>query len=228
MPIANRKVRSRELNRGFTLDILGEAVISDREAEEFFHAYTQLIKDFAPEVNAWPENRVVDQGVLRALPRLNLSIKLSALNPHFDPIDPGHVLATAGERFRQLLRVAREHQAFVNVDMESYEKKDLTLWLFQQILMEDEFREVGDVGIVIKCYLRDAAADLKQLLEWTQQRGKPIWVRLAKGAYWDYETTHARALRWPVPVYTVKSHSDISFERATRFVIQTTSTCGRR
>ncbi len=212
--------RERALNRGFTLDILGEAVISDVEADRFFDAYVELVETIAPQVNAWPENPHIDRGVLGPLPRMNLSIKLSALDAKFDPVDPVGTLRRAGAKLRELLRIARDKGAFINVDMESYQKKDLTLWIFQQILGEDEFRDVGDIGIVVQCYLRDAGRDLTALAEWARQRGKPIWVRLVKGAYWDYETIHAAAERWPVPVYQQKWQSDACFERATRFVMQ--------
>ncbi|HUG69089.1 MAG TPA: L-glutamate gamma-semialdehyde dehydrogenase, partial [Pirellulaceae bacterium] len=119
-----------------------------------------------------------------------------------------------------LLRVAKSHNAFINVDMESYEKKDLTLRIFKEVLQEEEFRDIGDVGIVIQCYLRDAAADLRDLVEWAKRRRRPVWVRLVKGAYWDYETVHAKADGWTVPVYQQKWQSDASFERATRFVME--------
>ncbi|MBP89783.1 MAG: 1-pyrroline-5-carboxylate dehydrogenase [Planctomycetaceae bacterium] len=210
--------RARREKRGFTLDILGEAVTSGVEAERFFQAYVDLIKGVAPRVNSWDEVPHIDQGVLGPLPRMNLSIKLSALDSQFDAIDPEGSLRRAGQKLRQLLRVAREHDAFINVDMESYDKKDLTLHIFKQVLMEDEFRDVGDVGIVIQCYLRDAAEDLQQLVAWSKQRGKPVWVRLVKGAYWDYETVHAQADGWPIPVYQQKWQSDANLERATRYV----------
>ena len=212
--------RQRKTPCAFTLDILGEAVISDAEAESYFRAYIDLIEKVAPEVNRWPGVDQLDQGVLGPLPRFNLSIKLSALDCHFDAIDPAGAMRRAGDRFRELLRVAREHQAFINVDMESFEKKDLTLSIFKQVLMEDEFRDTGDVGIVIQCYLRSAPDDLAELLTWARQRKTPVWVRLVKGAYWDYETVHARAQRWPVPVFQQKWQSDATFERATRFVMQ--------
>lgn len=211
--------RERRLRRGFTLDILGEAVTSDSEADAFFRAYVDLISQVAPEVNQWHEEPHVDRDSSGPLPRMNLSIKLSALDCRFDAIDPEGSLTRVGQRLRELLRVARQHRAFVNVDMESYEKKDLTLWIFQQVLSEPEFREVTDVGIVIQCYLHDAAADLQKLVAWSRQRGRPVWVRLVKGAYWDYETVHAKADGWPIPVFQQKWQSDANFERASRFVL---------
>jgi RHH-type proline utilization regulon transcriptional repressor/proline dehydrogenase/delta 1-pyrroline-5-carboxylate dehydrogenase len=211
--------RQRRHKRGFTLDILGEAVTSEREAERYFQAYVRLIESIAPEVNAWPEVSLVDRGVAGPLPRVNVSVKLSALDSQFDAVDPAGTIARVGPRLRQLLRVAREHQAFINIDMESYAKKELTIRIFREILAEDEFRDVGDVGIVIQCYLTDAADDLLALRSWARERGKPIWVRLVKGAYWDYETAHAAAVGWPVPVYQQKWQSDVSFERQARFVL---------
>jgi RHH-type proline utilization regulon transcriptional repressor/proline dehydrogenase/delta 1-pyrroline-5-carboxylate dehydrogenase len=217
--VVESALRERQSDRAFTLDILGEAVTSHREAEQFFRAYVELIEQVAPEVNRWPHNPLVDNGPEGPLPRMNLSVKLSALDGRFDAIDPQGSLQRAGGRFRELLRVARRHRAFIHVDMESYAKKDLTLAIFQQVLAEPEFRDVVDVGIVIQCYLRDAPHDLQALQEWADRRGTPIWVRLVKGAYWDYETIHARAEGWPIPVFQQKWESDASFERATRFVM---------
>ena len=86
--------------------------------------------------------------------------------------------------------------------------------------MEDEFRETANVGIVIQCYLRDSGDDLVALRDWAQARGTPVWVRLVKGAYWDYETVTRQSIGWPVPVFQQKWQSDANFERQTRFVMR--------
>ena len=211
-------MRERKLRRAFTLDLLGEAVTSQREAEHYLQAYLNLITGIAPTVNSWPEVPQIDRAELAELPRVNVSIKLSALDSQFDAIDSAGSARRVSQRLRTLLRTARQHRAFVNVDMESYPAKDLTLAIFKQILLEDEFRELTDVGIVIQCYLREAEADLQGLLDWARRRGRPVWVRLVKGAYWDYETVHARAQGWPVPVFQEKWQSDANFERLSRLV----------
>ena len=213
-------LRERKLKRAITLDILGEAVTSEVEAERYFQAYLDLIRGIAPAANAWPEVAQIDRGLLSALPRVNVSVKLSALDSQFDAIDPEGTAERVKSRLRQLLRVAREHRAFVHVDMESYRTKDMTLAIFRQVLSEDEFRQTGDVGIVIQCYLKDAAHDLVVLRDWAQERGTPVWVRLVKGAYWDYETIHASAAGWPIPVLQQKWESDANFERQSRFVLR--------
>ncbi|MAG94973.1 MAG: L-glutamate gamma-semialdehyde dehydrogenase [Planctomycetaceae bacterium] len=212
------KVRKRGF--AFTLDLLGEAVISSREADVYQQAYLDLITGLAPEVNGWPENVLIDRDHEGPIPRVNVSIKLSALCSHFMPVDPAGTAEIVKSRLRPLLRAAREHDAFVNVDMEHYAYKDLTLEIFKQVLLEDEFRDFPDAGIVVQTYLPDAERDLASLLKWVQQRGTPVWVRLVKGAYWDYETVMARYRNWPIPVYQQKWQSDDNFERQTRFLME--------
>lgn len=212
-------LRERRLRRAFTLDLLGEAVTSDQEAEHYLDAYCQMIGQLAPAANSWPEVPQIDRDRRGELPRVNVSLKLSALDCRFDPIDPDGSCRRVGARLRPLLRLAREARAFVNVDMESYRTKQLTLAIFQSILAEEEFRDFADVGIVVQAYLRDSEADLAQLADWAGQRGTPVWVRLVKGAYWDYETVHARGAGWPVPVYEQKWQTDANFERLTRFLL---------
>ncbi len=104
--------------------------------------------------------------------------------------------------------------------MEQYAYKDLTLEIFKEILMEDEFRDFSDVGIVLQAYLPESQRDAADLLEWARRRGTPIWVRLVKGAYWDYETVVCQAHGWPIPVYQQKWESDANFERLTRFLME--------
>jgi RHH-type transcriptional regulator, proline utilization regulon repressor / proline dehydrogenase / delta 1-pyrroline-5-carboxylate dehydrogenase len=206
--------RERDLRRAFTLDILGEAVISQREAEQYFRAYLDLLAAIAPEVQSWPADPLIDTDHRGPIPRVNLSIKLSALDSQFDAIDSEGTLARVGPRLRELFREARRLGAFINVDMESYDKKSLTLHIFRTILSEAEFRDWTDVGIVLQCYLRETAADLVALRDWAAERGTPVWVRLVKGA--------AKANGWPIPVWQKKWQSDANFEACTRFALQNT------
>jgi RHH-type proline utilization regulon transcriptional repressor/proline dehydrogenase/delta 1-pyrroline-5-carboxylate dehydrogenase len=104
--------------------------------------------------------------------------------------------------------------------MEQYAFKDLTLRIVRQVLEEDEFHDWPDVGIAIQAYLRDCAEDLDNLARWVDRRGTPIWVRLIKGAYWDYETVVAGQQGWPIPVFTRKWQTDATYERLTRFLLE--------
>jgi RHH-type proline utilization regulon transcriptional repressor/proline dehydrogenase/delta 1-pyrroline-5-carboxylate dehydrogenase len=203
----------------FTLDLLGEAVISESEAEAYQRQYLDLIRGLAEQLNRAPELPQIDCDHVGPIPRVNVSVKLSALVSHFRPIDPVGTAKAVKERLRPLLREAQANHAYVHVDMEQYAYKDLSLTIFKEILLEDEFREFADVGIVIQAYLHDAERDLQELLTWVKQRGTPVWVRLVKGAYWDYETVTCATHNWPVPVFEEKWQSDENYEKQTRFLL---------
>ena len=210
----------RKQGFAFTLDLLGEAVISESEAETYQRSYLELIDGLAPVVNAWPENAQTDFDHDGAIPRVNVSIKLSALVSHFRPMDAAGTAIAVKERLRPLLRAARQQHAYLHVDMEQYAYKDLTIEIFKQTLMEDEFRDWSDVGIVVQAYLPDAENDLNGLLEWSRQRKTPVWIRLVKGAYWDYETVVSESRNWPTPVFQDKWQSDDNYERLTKRLLE--------
>src|SRR5690606_1477340 len=111
----------------------------------------------------WPEVPVLDRDHRGVIPRINVSLKLSALDGRFNPADPEGTFKRVAHRLRPILRTAREHHAFVNVDMEQYSFKPLTHEIFRRILLEDEFRGFADVGIVVQAYLRGGANDLESL-----------------------------------------------------------------
>jgi RHH-type proline utilization regulon transcriptional repressor/proline dehydrogenase/delta 1-pyrroline-5-carboxylate dehydrogenase len=212
--------RLRRQRLAFTVDLLGEATVTEAEAEQYQAFYLDLIDGLSQAVNSWSPIEQIDRDETGPLPRVNVSIKLSALYSQFDPIDPDGTSQAVRARLRPILRAARRHQAFVNVDMEQYAFKDLTLRIFREILEEDEFRDWSNAGIAIQAYLHDTANDLEDLARWAQRRGAPVWVRLIKGAYWDYETVMAAQQDWPVPVFTQKRETDANYERLTRFLLE--------
>ncbi|HEV3237006.1 MAG TPA: bifunctional proline dehydrogenase/L-glutamate gamma-semialdehyde dehydrogenase, partial [Gemmataceae bacterium] len=192
---------------------------TEGEADFCQNEYLQLIDGLSQQVNNWPAIHLIDQDDRGPLPRVNVSVKLSALFSQFDPIDPKGTSAAVRTRLRPILRAARHRHAFVNFDMEQYSHKDLTLRIFQEVLEEEEFRDWPDVGIAIQAYLKDTANDLEVLAKWVKKRGVPVWVRLVKGAYWDYETVHSAQQGWPVPVFTQKWQSDENYEKLTDFLM---------
>jgi len=212
--------RLRKRGFAFTLDLLGEAIISEDEADAYQQAYLKLMAGLTAVVNDWPENFQIDCDNAGPIPRVNLSLKLSALYSQFNPIDPRGTAAGVKTRLRPLLRAARECGAYIHIDMEHYAFKDLTLEIFKEVLSEKEFRDFADVGIVIQAYLPDAGKDLAGLLEWVKKRGTSVWVRLVKGAYWDFETVVARARNWSIPVFQRKWQSDDNYEQQTRFLME--------
>jgi RHH-type proline utilization regulon transcriptional repressor/proline dehydrogenase/delta 1-pyrroline-5-carboxylate dehydrogenase len=211
-------MRTRGL--AFTIDLLGEATITEAEADHVQKQYLDLLTGLTAEVNAWPEEPVIDRDDRGPIPRVNVSVKLSALFSQFDPIDPEGTTRAVCRRLRPILSLAKRTGAFVNFDMEQHSFKDTTLHIFKTVLSEPEFRDWPHVGIAIQAYLTDTEADLHALLDWAKNKRKcPVWVRLVKGAYWDYETVIAAQNDWPVPVFTKKWQSDANFEKLTEFLL---------
>ncbi len=221
---ARAALAQRRRHRGFTLDLLGEAVTSESEADAYADAYTRLLTELPRLAAAWPADPLVDDGPDGPMPRVNVSLKLSALDSQFDAIDPLGTSHRVLARLRPLWRLARAHAAQVHIDMESHATKDLTLAIFRQIAMEEEFRDWPHCGVVVQCYLRESLRDLESLAAWARDRGTPVWVRLVKGAYWDFETVHAEAAGWPVPVWQQKWQTDACYEAATTFVMEHATT----
>jgi RHH-type proline utilization regulon transcriptional repressor/proline dehydrogenase/delta 1-pyrroline-5-carboxylate dehydrogenase len=217
---AHAALAERKAHRAFTLDLLGEAVTSEQDAAAYAAAYERLLVELAPVANRWAADPRVDQGPDGAMPRVNVSLKLSALDSQFDAIDPVGTTARVLGRLRPLMRLARRLGAQIHVDMESHATKDLTLAIFRTVAEEEEFRDWRDFGIVIQAYLRDTVRDLPELAAWARTRGTPVWVRLVKGAYWDYESIHARAAGWPVPVWERKWQTDACYEAATTYLLE--------
>jgi RHH-type proline utilization regulon transcriptional repressor/proline dehydrogenase/delta 1-pyrroline-5-carboxylate dehydrogenase len=209
----------RRQRMAFTLDVLGEAVTSEVQADDYTRQYICLIEQLTQAASGWPVVPQIDRGEHGLLPRVNVSVKLSALSARFDAIAPADALAIVGPRLRAILRAAQAHGAFVHVDMEAYEHKDLVLDIFTTVLMEDEFRANVDVGIVLQAYLKEAEADFERLRQWVHERGHAVVVRLVKGAYWDTETILAAQRGWRCPVFAHKWETDASFERLTARLI---------
>lgn len=102
-------------------------------------------------------------------------------------------------------------------DMEHYYCKDLTIEIFKRVFgeMDDHFG-----GIALQAYLRDTKEDLRGMIEWARERGRPVSIRLVKGSYWDYEVVANRRKGWPVPVFTNKEETDRSFEDLTVMLLE--------
>ncbi len=212
--------RLRRDKMTFTIDLLGEAVITETEAQSYLDRYLDLMQQLVAASKTWTPVPAVDATEEGELAKVQVSVKLTAFYSQFDPLDAQGSQERVSDRIRILLRRAKELGAAVHFDMEQYAYKDLTLSILKQLLMEDEFRSRTDLGITIQAYLRDSEQDVKDLIAWAKQRGYPVTVRLVKGAYWDQETIKAAQKDWQQPVYNDKAATDANFERITQLLLE--------
>jgi len=201
----------------FTVDLLGEKTVTEDEADRYATRVGELLGVLGEATRRWPADDGLERDDLGPLARVNVSVKPTALASRLAPLTEDEGLDQAKSRLRPILRQARDAGAFVNLDMEHYEVKDLTLRLFRETLGEAEFADL-EAGVVVQAYLKDSLEDLADLVALSASRPRPLTVRLVKGAYWDTETVVARAEGWPVPVFEHKDQTDVSYERGTRLL----------
>lgn len=212
--------RLRKDKMAFTLDLLGEAVITEAEAQSYLQSYLDLMEQLSQEAQKWSTVPEIDIADGEKIPRVQVSVKLTAFYSQFDPLDPQGSKERVCDRIRTLLRRAKELGVAVHFDMEQYVYKDMTFSILKELLMEEEFRSRTDIGVTIQAYLRDSEEDLRGVIEWVKERGYPVTVRLVKGAYWDQETIKAAQKHWPQPVYNEKAATDLNFEKLTQLMLE--------
>ena len=94
----------------FSVDLLGEACVSDAEAEVYQRRYLDLLEVLPAEVGRWPAEPRLENDHLGPVPRTSISIKVSALSPRTDPIDFEGSLRTLAAALEPILRKAAEQR----------------------------------------------------------------------------------------------------------------------
>ena len=183
----------REDGSRLNINLLGEAVMGDREADRRMAATRELIE--RPDVDY-------------------VSLKVSAvIGPHA-PYGHRAAVDNAVEKLLPMYRLAAATGTFINLDMEEYKDLELTIDVFKALLDRDEFLTYR-AGIVLQAYLPDARGRLADLTEWSQERrergGAPIKVRLVKGANLSMELVDAIVHGWELTVEPSKEATDANY-----------------
>jgi RHH-type proline utilization regulon transcriptional repressor/proline dehydrogenase/delta 1-pyrroline-5-carboxylate dehydrogenase len=209
-----------ERDMGFTLDVLGETVVSEAEAEEYAGRYLKLLDVLGAEIPKWKISARSNETSRGPVPALNVSVKISAFYSQIQPADPETALEKISERLRPILRRAKDLGALINFDMEHYALKELTLRLFKKLFAENEFAKGPACGLALQAYLKDCEEDLREIIGWARNQQRRVTVRLVKGAYWDYETIMADQRGWPSPVFAHKPESDANYEKLSLILLE--------
>ena len=218
--------RLRRKNFAFTLDILGEATVSEKEADSYAENYIRLLEGLQQAQSDWTAlgtSNSTQDCPLGA--KVNISIKPSALYSQINPVDVegsvGHIL----DRLKPVYRKIVEMNGFMCIDTEMRKYKEITFELYRRLRSNSEFRDYCHLGLAMQVYLKSSDRDIDLMLEWSRQQRLPISIRLVKGAYWDYEIVVARQNGWPIPVYTNKAETDAAFERSAEKILRNHDLC---
>ncbi|PIR20856.1 MAG: L-glutamate gamma-semialdehyde dehydrogenase [Deltaproteobacteria bacterium CG11_big_fil_rev_8_21_14_0_20_47_16] len=203
----------------FTVDILGEAALSETESRHYQNEYLNIIRTLHAEVPKWKSAEKIRKP-------LNVSVKLSAIYSQINPAAFDHTVSELKKRLLPIFQLAKELGVFINLDMESYAHKAVTLQAFKDVVSDPSMAGYTLAGIAMQAYLRDTERDVADLIAWTKEQNVRITVRLVKGAYWDYEALNASQKDWPCPVFINKADTDASFERITALLLQNNTYVG--
>ncbi len=212
----------------FTVDLLGEATVSEEEADAYRDGYLEVLDAIEREQDKWKalpgkgSDSALDWGFT---PKVNVSIKPSALFSQAKSVDVDGSVKGIMSRLVPIYRKVMAMGGFLCIDMESLKYREMTLELYRRLRTDPEFRHYPHLSIVLQAYLRCTDHDLADLIKWARTERLPIAIRLVKGAYWDMETVVAKQNGWEVPVWTHKPESDIAFERQARVILENHDIC---
>ena len=206
--------------RAFSVDLLGEASVSEREADAYRDRCLAALGRLGEVCPAWSSSPLLERDHLGPLPRVQLSIKISALYSQLDSIDPEGSYRALAARLRPLLNLAGTLPASIVFDMEQADTKDLILTTFMRLFSEEPYRTFPHAGIALQAYRTDTQEDVRRLLAWVAERQVPITIRLVKGAYWDSDAIRYRQRGWPLPLFEQKAHTDVSYESLIRLLLE--------
>ncbi len=189
--------------RGFTFsyDMLGEAALTQADADRFFEDYKNAIEALKPKC-------------LSADFRENpgISIKLSALHPRYELTQRDRVLVELSERTLILARMARDCSMGINIDAEEADRLELSLDVIERVLRDPQLAGWDGFGIVVQAYNKACPHVIDFLYQLACSLDRKIMIRLVKGAYWDSEIKRAQVEGLAeFPVYTRKPATDVAY-----------------
>lgn len=191
-----------------SFDMLGEEALTEADAQQYFDAYMNALEEVASG-NSRKEH-LLD----------NISVKLSALHPRYEPSQQHKVLPILVDRLLQLATKAKSLNVPITIDAEEQYRLDLSLQIFESVLSHQNLTNWGHLGIVVQAYGKRAINILYWLHALADKLQKPIPVRLVKGAYWDTEIKWAQQLGLSeYPVLTQKPSTDLNYMACARFLL---------
>ena len=207
----NKHLKRRHTeNTRVNINIIGEIVLGEKEAEARIQKYINALKN--PHIDY-------------------ISIKISTIFSQVMPVAHEWSVEEISSRLERIYSAAMQNRflhnekqeyKFVNLDMEEYRDINITIDAFIRTLSKEKFYSL-EAGIVLQSYLPDTLQNLKKLVAWAKKRinrgGVPIKIRLVKGANQEMELTESSLRNWPCVTYLNKAETDANFKLLMDYLI---------
>lgn len=185
----------------YSYDMLGEAALTEADAQAYMVSYQQAIHAIGKASNG----RGIYEGP-------GISIKLSALHPRYSRAQYDRVMEELYPRLKFLTLLARQYDVGINIDAEEADRLEISLDLLEKLCFEPELAGWNGIGFVIQAYQKRCPFVIDYLVDLATRSRRRLMIRLVKGAYWDSEIKRAQMDGLEgYPVYTRKVYTDISY-----------------
>ena len=203
-----RSTKNETLPYRHSFDMLGESALTSSDASRYLKNYHDGIESIGKSMKHSPKDVFSAPGI---------SVKLSALHPRYEFTHEERVMKELVPEVLELARHAKKIGIGLTIDSEEADRLEMWLGIFETVYRDPSLDGWDGFGLAVQTYLRRGRDTVRFLTELAGEVGRRIPVRLVKGAYWDSEVKLAqeRGLE-SYPVFTRKSHSDISYLAAAR------------
>ncbi len=185
----------------YSYDMLGEAALTQPDAERYHKAYKDAITALG--------RRGPFDSVLAAP---SISVKLSALHPRYEVAKRARVHAELVPKVLELAQLAKQNGIGMTVDAEEADRLELSLEVIGAVFEDASLAGWDGFGLAVQAYQKRAPFVIDWLAEAARKAQRRWCVRLVKGAYWDSEIKRAQELGLAgYPVFTRKPNTDVSY-----------------
>ncbi|MGQ5525302.1 bifunctional proline dehydrogenase/L-glutamate gamma-semialdehyde dehydrogenase PutA [Chitinimonas sp. PSY-7] len=190
----------------YSYDMLGEAALTNDDAEAYFAAYHEAIAALGKR-----------QDPNTGFARQSISVKLSAIHPRYEFAQAERVHTELYARLLDLAQAAAKADLVFSIDAEESERLEISLALYERLVREPSLKDWKGLGLVVQAYQKRAPFVIDWLADLARDTGRVLPIRLVKGAYWDSEIKRAQQNGLPgYPVYTRKAHTDVAYMACAR------------
>lgn len=202
--IAEARQRSHKGNNKsyrYSFDMLGEAALTQADADRYLKAYLQAIDALG---SAGPYANIHDAP--------SISVKLSALHPRYEQMQRDRVLAEMPALLLRLAQAAAGAGIGLTVDAEEADRLPISLEIFAAVARDQSIAHWQGLGLAVQAYQKRAWYVIDWLAQLGHETGRCFPVRLVKGAYWDTEIKLSQVEGHAgYPVFTRKCNTDLSY-----------------